>query len=563
MMNETKDDEKDLETLKREYRNMENNRKSLAEENIQVMRKQQQTLEKFRAENESLKTDVATLQARTTMKPLNAFEQSQLDQVTVEIETTKHLIDSERRTIAALESEIKSLKEMIWQQRRRMGGSNAALENQKNAEKQLSLLENRLDQAIVKFNKTLANNRTLRETIDDLRSERVSFEAVYKKLEKNLQEKKRQMAQVIENSNLAYELRDKARLEIAAISQSDRKEQEYFDKKMEDLGRELEAEINAAAERRKQSQPMIVAVDEESRLAMEKANNANALRLEEEKKFREREDMIKQFEIDCQKIEDAIGVSNVDELLSMFQENDEKNFSLFSFTNEQAQEITHLKESLVSLREKQNAKINKDGNISSSNYAKELETKIETMSNQAIKFEEKTKKCQSCLQSLQDGVKMLVTRLDCGQEEICNTGINETNILYYMGVIEKRANQIIKTFQSLEMIQKSQDENQAPNDIEEGDGKTARRRMKLSFSGKRQKRKDELNLTLPKVIDYSSDDNSYDENGSSRPLTMEELKSKTLKRLNQPKKKNDTVRRGSIIHRRRRTSIFMDGLSRS
>ena len=27
-MNETKDDEKDLETLKREYRNMENNRKS-------------------------------------------------------------------------------------------------------------------------------------------------------------------------------------------------------------------------------------------------------------------------------------------------------------------------------------------------------------------------------------------------------------------------------------------------------------------------------------------------------------------------------------------------------
>lgn len=562
-MNETKDDEKDLETLKREYRNMENNRKSLAEENIQVMRKQQQTLEKFRAENESLKTDVATLQARTTMKPLNAFEQSQLDQVTVEIETTKHLIDAERRTIAGLESEIKSLKEKIWQQRRQMGGSNAALENQKNAEKQLSLLENRLDQAIVKFNKTLANNRTLRETIDDLRSERVSFEAVYKKLEKNLQEKKRQMAQVIENSNLAYELRDKARLEIAAISQSDRKEQEHFDKKMEDMGRELEAEINAAAERRKQSQPMIMAVDEESRLAMEKANNANALRLEEEKKFREREDMIKQFEIDCQKIEDAIGVSNVDELLSMFQDNDEKNFSLFSFTNEQAEEITHLKETLVSLREKQNTKINKDENMSSSNYAKELEIKIETMSDQVIKFEEKTKQCQSCLQSLQDGVKMLVTRLDCGQEEIRNTGINETNILYYMGVIEKRANQIIKTYQSVEMIQKSQDENQAPNDNEEGDEKATRRRMKLSFSGKRQKRKDELNLTLPKVVDYSSDDNSFDENGSSRPLTMEELKSKTLKRLNQPKKKNDTVRRGSIIHRRRRTSIFMDGLSRS
>ena len=563
MINERKDEEKDLETLKREYRNMENNRKSLAEENIQIMRKQQQTLEKFRAENEALKTDVATLQARTTMKPLNAFEQSQLDQVTAEIETTKHLIDAERKTIAAIEREIKSTKETIWRQRRQMGGSNAASENQKNSEKQLSLLENRLDQAIVKFNKALANNRKLRETIDDLRSERVSFEAVYKKLEKNLQEKKWQMAQVIEKSNLAYELRDKARLEIAAISQSDRKEQDHFDKKMEEMGRELEAEINAATERRKKSQPIIAAFDEESKLAMEKETTANALRIEEEKKFRERENMIKRYEDDCHKIEDAIGVNNVDELLSMFQENDEKNFSLFSFTNEQAEEISHLKETLFSLREKQKTQSEIDETIQNSNYANELETKIETISNQSAKFEEKTKECQCCLESLQDGVKMLITRLDCGEEEICDTGVNETNILYYMGVIEEQADKIIKTYQSLELIQKSQDENREPNVNEERDEKILRRRTKLSFSNKRQKKKDELNVNLPKVIDYSSDDNSLDENGSSRPLTMDELKFKTLHRLNQPKKKIDTGRRGSILHGRRRTSIFMDGVLRS
>ena len=65
-----------------------------------------------------------------------------------------------------------------------MGGTNAAAENQRNVEKQVRILENRLDQALVKFNKSLANNRKLREEIDNLRGERVAFDSVYKKLEK-------------------------------------------------------------------------------------------------------------------------------------------------------------------------------------------------------------------------------------------------------------------------------------------------------------------------------------------------------------------------------------------
>lgn len=118
------------------------------------------------------------------MKPLNSFEQSQLDKVTIEIERYKQSIDVERSTISDIEKEITMLKEKIWNQRKSMGGTNAAADNQRNVEKQVKILENRLDQALVKFNKSLANNRRLREEIDNLRGERVAFESVYKKLEK-------------------------------------------------------------------------------------------------------------------------------------------------------------------------------------------------------------------------------------------------------------------------------------------------------------------------------------------------------------------------------------------
>ena len=118
------------------------------------------------------------------MKPLNSFEQSQLDKVTQEIERFKHLVVVQKKEISTMEQHIATIREKIWNQRRKMGGTNAAAENQRNVEKQVRILENRLDQAVVKFNKSLANNTKLREVIDNLRSERIAFEGVYKKLEK-------------------------------------------------------------------------------------------------------------------------------------------------------------------------------------------------------------------------------------------------------------------------------------------------------------------------------------------------------------------------------------------
>lgn len=46
-------------------------------------------------------------------------------------------------------------------------------------------------QALVKFNESLAFNKNLRERIDTLRRERVVFDSIYKKLERELHEKKK------------------------------------------------------------------------------------------------------------------------------------------------------------------------------------------------------------------------------------------------------------------------------------------------------------------------------------------------------------------------------------
>lgn len=137
----------------------------------------------MRAENETLKADVARLQTRHMTRPIK-FDQSQLDRLYQELDRYSGLVESEKSKAAAMEKEISTLRDEIWKRRRQMGGVNAAANNQRLVEKQVRLLEGKLDQALVKFNKCVSRNKRLREEIDGLRGERVTFEKVYKKIEK-------------------------------------------------------------------------------------------------------------------------------------------------------------------------------------------------------------------------------------------------------------------------------------------------------------------------------------------------------------------------------------------
>jgi len=59
--------------------------------------------------------------------------------------------------------------------------------------------------------------------------------SLYKKLEKELHEKRKQMANIIEQANTAYEERDKANDLIASLKQIAKRESTDFEKELRDL----------------------------------------------------------------------------------------------------------------------------------------------------------------------------------------------------------------------------------------------------------------------------------------------------------------------------------------
>jgi hypothetical protein len=87
------------------------------------------------------------------------------------------------------------------------GGGGAAPTTSTSVDKHVRVMENRLDKALTKYNLSLSTNKTLRGTIDHLRRERVMFDTLHRKFEKELLETKKRMADIIEASNAAYESR--------------------------------------------------------------------------------------------------------------------------------------------------------------------------------------------------------------------------------------------------------------------------------------------------------------------------------------------------------------------
>ncbi|CAM9513729.1 unnamed protein product [Choristocarpus tenellus] len=149
-------------------------------------------------------------------------------------------IEQDRRKIEELDRLIAATQSRVLEQRQKMGGLNASQENNEMIAKQIRTLENRLDKALVKFNESLAFNKNLRERIDTLRRERVVFDSIYKKLERELHEKKKEMAAIINDSNDAYHARDKAQGEMIALRQQAEKDRAEFEHEWKELGKLIE-----------------------------------------------------------------------------------------------------------------------------------------------------------------------------------------------------------------------------------------------------------------------------------------------------------------------------------
>merc|ERR1719393_1037556 len=190
-------------------------------------------------------------------------------------------------------------------------------------QKQIRILENRLDKALQKFNEAIKANRSLREQIDTLRRERVVFDDIYRKLENELHSKKKEMANIIEQANAAYEARDSAQAQMAALKQQADKEHAEFEKEWRELGKLIENDKKMKEFMRQRHRQQAneqrgdLSAEQEDKLKKKVTGSAWSI-TKDKVSINSHIEKIQAYEEAFAKIQAATGISDVDELVQNF-----------------------------------------------------------------------------------------------------------------------------------------------------------------------------------------------------------------------------------------------------
>lgn len=271
-MTEASGVEAELDDLQRRYRMMEGDRKAYADE-VQVgraaararasraapptptpapaarpppaqnvLRKQRSHIDKLAKENGQLKAELS-LETRAAAMGGAVRLTSQLTKMADAGEQHTRRIELERQRAAELDAQLKALQDSVQSQRVAMGGIHAPAASDHAVDKTIRVLEHRLDTALLKFNEVIAQNKALHESIENLRRERGAFDLRYKRQQRELAERKRAMADVIEQANVSYEERDRLLAEAARARAATEAEAREFEEEWKRLGDILAADL--------------------------------------------------------------------------------------------------------------------------------------------------------------------------------------------------------------------------------------------------------------------------------------------------------------------------------
>jgi len=526
--------EQEISDLQRKFRVLENDKRAYSEDSQGIIRKQRATIEKLTRENRKMKQEVNETRATTGGRAEHKMGAERAARLTEKKEETekklKDEIDSLKMTENRIDAKHRELKQ-VRQDLGALGGIEAEATNTMAIAKQIRILEDRLNAGLQKFNIAIAANKKLRDEIDTLRRERAVFDDIYRKLENELQQKKKEMANIIEQANAAYEARDSAQAQMAALKQQADKEHAEFEKEWTELGRLIENDKKMKEfmrqRHRQQEGEQRGDLSQEQEEKMKKKVTSSAWGIAKDKAtINSHIEKIQSYEEAFAKIQAATGISDVDELVQNFIDGEDQNFTVFNFTTGQNDEIEKLEQQIqeykTELEQLRSAGGKGEDAQSKQKVMASLEEKWNNLDKKAEHYELKYQQTVKTVTSVRAGVQSIFNRLGCIPPEGGGSGtVTESNTMQYLGLIESRTNEIKQLYATLKEEDDDEDEILPP----------------------RGNASSQLQIKLPSTVEDYDDEEDDDDEDDQRPFTREELKMKTMRGISKKQEKKG-ARRG-------------------
>nr|CAB3228649.1 CiAxp66.0 axonemal p66.0 [Phallusia mammillata] len=515
--------EAELAKFQRQYRIMEGDRKAYCEESQNVIRRQRAQITALQEERAEIQTNLQLAQSFQNQKK-DSTNIDDLCSLLAEQDMFEELISDEVSAIKQLDTDVRKMEVQINQQHRNMGGVHSSHLRHVGTQKQIRVLENRLDKATLEFNKMLTNNAKLREEIDHLRSQRAVFDGLHKKLSKDLNEQKQQMGEIIEQSTQAYDQRDDAQAKMMALKERNEKDLAQYNMEYKELMRIIDHDAKLKAFMNMKSQ-------ERSELEEEEAAKRRAG--EEDKAERTAEETMETYQKAFEQIQEVTGEDDIHLLVNRFIETEDKNFALFNYVNELNNDLEVIAEEIAEIRA--SIKQFKDEGVEHQSERKvllqSLEEKLSLTTKEADYYDKQLKGTEKILDQLKAGIESVFGKISCDRSSIAvklgdNTAVNENNMMQYLGIIEQKTNDLLQmhAFVQLKEIESKPDANAGAQPV----APTA-----LLGGPAVPPNLAPVQITPPSTEeDHDDDGDSAEESVDfDRPLTQHELKQRVIKHV--------------------------------
>ncbi|KAG7472857.1 hypothetical protein MATL_G00113390 [Megalops atlanticus] len=337
--------ETELAKLQRQFRIMEGDRQAYSVETQNLIRRQQQEIQKLQAEHEELQCSLRVSENRAQRVRDSEVTQN-LRRMLEQRDELEEQLQREKQAAAQLDQEIFSMERKLAAQRRAGSTMSPNQKPQSYQTKQAChTLENKLDRALTRFNKQLAKMGQLREELEILHVERNRFQQLYHKLGKELQEIHKDIGDLIDQSTSAYDARVEAQYKTVTLNEKAVKDLAQYSVEMQELERVIAHEHRLKTFMSTKNQERNDQEDSQD------ATRRQAMEEKEKRKTESGEESIATLEEAFTRIQNATGEEDLDTLVMKFIEVEDRNFALFNYVNEQNNETETLRDQIAQIQQ--------------------------------------------------------------------------------------------------------------------------------------------------------------------------------------------------------------------
>eukprot|EP00656_Telonema_subtile_P056652 TRINITY_DN9108_c0_g1_i3.p1 TRINITY_DN9108_c0_g1~~TRINITY_DN9108_c0_g1_i3.p1 ORF type:complete len:573 (-),score=189.83 TRINITY_DN9108_c0_g1_i3:151-1869(-) len=443
-------DVKELEELQRKYKIMMGDRQSFQKHAKPKLRQQNEYLERLKTENEELRAKLDAQTATGGSKKRKDPMMTKLNALVVEEEKMYKARNAEAKASKELDYQIDFLVRKVLADE---GKPKQLQAQQKHLQKQLIILENKLEKATVRYNEALTGNKALRSHIDDLWKEKKIYNEHTERRERLLTEKKQLIANQIDASNQAYELRDRYEHEIELIKQQTVEREHLWEQELKMLDGKLST--FRRVEELLDVQRGDLSKEEEEELHRKRRKELWALSIQKSKVLA-KQTLSEQYESMFEKMREATGEADIDVIVDRFLQGEDKTFQLYTYVNNLTTDIETMEEGVREDEKELGHLVDDSRRVTS--LQKETTKQIKGLEDRLVKTEAAINYYEDLLEPMQsdmDGLLAIVAEMfkqfnceELGVEELIGmTGvIDENNVVFHLGLIEQRATEIIYAF---------------------------------------------------------------------------------------------------------------------